>query len=239
MTLHDPESPFLDRLGTHLQRAAEDGPRRDRRRATAVLVAAALVVGLVGGLAVTRPEHAEAFSITVADGVVEVEVHAPITDPSLPVQQLQAVGVRAGFIEEPTPATLVGEITAVSLLEGEPDVRFDGSKVAYFTVRAGDKLTLHIGREAEPGEIYVATEPQPECARWRNRALSEVRGDIESAYESLRWQLFDGRVVTEISEPEAAYFVQDVLPLDATSGLVLVSLVPDALPEHRHCRPIP
>lgn len=246
MTQHHNDSPFLDRLGTHLQRAAETGPQRSTKQiplAIVMVLVVGLAVGVVGSLVRSGPSYAEKLTITIVGEAIEVEVHAPITDLSVPVRQLREVGVAASVVEEPTPDWLVGHIHSLYVIRGEvewdPATVSQGESVNRFTVREGEQLVLYVGRKAEPGETYMSTEPPEDCARWRNRPVSEVRADIEETLGSLRWQLFDGRVVTEISEPEPDQLIQDASPLSSTTGLVLVSLTPDAIPEHAHCAPNP
>lgn len=247
MTPHDKDSPFLDRLGAHLQRAAETGPRRPARQIPLAIVVAILAVGLVAGLfgSLVRsgPGYAQGLTITIGDEAIEVEVHAPITDLSVPLRQLREAGVAVEAVENPTPDWLIGHITSLLVIRGEmewePAAVSEGESVNRFTVREGEQLVIYVGRKAKPGEAYESTEAPAACARWRDRPVSEVRADIETTLGSLRWQLFDGRVVTEISEPEPDHLIQDAFPLSDASGLVLVSLTPDAIPAHAHCAPNP
>ncbi|WP_419919162.1 hypothetical protein [Candidatus Poriferisocius sp.] len=239
MTSDDFNAPFLDRLGAHLQRAAATGMPKRRNPSFAIALVALLAIGLLSAVFFTRQSPAEAIAVTVVGQNVRVEVLSPIADPSLPIRKLRAAGVTATVTEVPVPDGLIGRITAVSTASGNEDVRYDGPNVVLFTVAVGSEVLIEIGREATGDEVFGATESDPACGRWRNKPVSEVMNDIEATIDLIRWQLYDGTRVTEIKNPPQQSLVQDVLPINHRTSIVIVSLTPDALPESPPCQPKP
>ena len=239
MTSGNGDAAFLDRLGAHLERAATEGVPRSRRPLAVVALVTLVAIGTAGVLLLSRQSPAEAMVVTVAGQDVQVELRSPILDPLLPVRELDAVGVTARVVEVPVPDELIGRITAVSSLAGDADVRFDGPMVVFFSVDVGDELVIEIGREATRDESFVGTDSDSVCARWRNRPTDDVLGDIEASIDTVRWQLFDGTVLSEIEVPPPESFVQDVIPIDSSTSIVVLALSPDALPESPSCKPEP
>lgn len=233
-TLND---PFLDRLGAHLGRAASDGPRRDWRPAAAASLVLVALIAIVGTVVVTQQRSAEAISVTVVGQVVEVEIRSPITDLDLPVRKLEEARVSASVVEVPASSELVGRITAVTSTSAASDVRYEGDAVTFFSVLVGDQLTIEVGRPAFGEERFVATDSAAACSRWRNLTVAVTRNEIEASFEEVRWQLFDGSTIADIDNPPESSLVQDLIPADQNSAIVVLSLERDALPASRSCQP--
>jgi len=229
--------PFLDRLGAHLDRAASDGPRANWRPAAAASLVLVALIAIVATVLGTQQRPAEAISVTVVGQVVEVEIRSPITDLDVPVRKLEEAGVAASVVEVPASSELVGRITAITSTSAASDVRFEGDAVTFFSVLVGDQLTIEVGRPASSEERFLATDSAAACSRWRNLTVAATRNEIEASFEQVRWQLFDGSMIADIDIPPESSFVQDLIPSDQSSAIVVLSLERDALPASPSCQP--
>ncbi len=238
--------PFLDRLGRHLQQAAIERvtvSQRQRRRQRSAVVAMSLtgVLALVAATVVILWPHAEparAFTIARADGIVRVEVSNLVTDPEAATAQLQDAGVNATLRAVPVPDELVAHVVSLSVFGGiEVEVTRGNTGVTAFEVDGTGSFVIQYGRPAAEGETYEATQSSLYCAAWRDRRVGDLRSEIESSIETIRWQMFNtsNYRLTEVPQPDANAFVQDVIPLSTQESIIIVSDQQDSLPTTGEC----
>ena len=234
--------PFLDRLGRHLHNAAIERvtvPQRRRSPVKAVSWAAALAIIAVA-LVVLWPqaEPAQAFTITQTNGIVRVEVSNLVTNPDAATAQLERAGLNARLRAVPVPDELVGHVVSLSLDDGvDVEMTRNNKGVTAFEVEGTGFLVIQYGRRAADGETYVATQSSLQCAAWRDQRVADIRTEIESSIEVLRWQMFDtsNLQLTEIPEPDANAFVQDVIPVSAKEAIIIMSNEENSLPTAGEC----
>ena len=109
--------------------------------------------------------------------------------------------------------------------------------VTAFEVEGTGFFVIHYGRPAADGETYLATQSSPYCAAWRGRRVGDLRLEIENSLETIRWQMFntsDYRL-TEVQQPDANAFVQDVVPLSTRESIIIVSDKENSLPTNGEC----
>ena len=238
--------PFLDRLGRHLQEAAVERiavaqPQRQRHRRRVFAVSLTGVLAVVAASLVVlwpRAEPAKAFTISRTDGIVRVEVSNLVTDPEAATAQLQEAGVNATLQAVPVPDELVGHVVSLSVFGGiEVEVTRGNTGITAFEVDGTGSFVIHYGRPAAEGERYDVTQSSLYCAAWRDRRVADLRSEIESLIETIRWQMFNSSDyrLTEVPQPDANAFVQDVIPLSTQESIIIVSDQQDSLPTTGGC----
>lgn len=244
--LNTSDFPFLDRLGRHLQDAAIERvtvSHRQRQRHRLPLLATSLagVLALVATALVVlwpRAEPAHAFTISRTNGTVRVEVSDLVTDPEAATAQLQDAGLNARLRAVPVPDQLVGHVVSLDVHDGaEVEVTRSGRGVTAFEVEGTGFFVISYGRPAADGERYLSTQSSLYCAAWRGQRVGDLRSEIKSFVEIIRWQMFntsDYRL-TDLPEPDANAFVQDVIPLSAQESIIIVSDHKNSLPTTGEC----
>ena len=240
------EFPFLDRLGRHLREAAVERvalaqPQRQRHRRRVLAMSLTGVLALVAATVVVlwpQTEPAHAFTISRTDGIVRVEVSNLLTDPVAAAAQLRDAGVNAALQAVPVPDGLVGYVVSLDIFEGvEVEVTRGSTGITAFEVDGTGSFVIHYGRPAAEGERYEATQSSLYCTAWRDRRVRDLRSKIESSIETIRWQMFNSSDyrLTEVPQPDANAFVQDVIPLSTQESIVIVSDQQDSLPTTGGC----
>ena len=242
--LNTSDFPFLDRLGRHLQDAAIERvtvPPRQRHRLPALAVSLAGVLAVIAASLVVlwpRAEPAHAFTISRTDGTVRVEVSNLVTDPEAATAQLQDAGLNARLRAIPVPDDLVGYVVSLDIHGGlEVEVTRRSRGVTAFEVTGTGFFVINYGRHAAAGETYGASQSSHYCAAWRDQRVGDLRSEIENSIETIRWQMFntsDYRL-TEVPQPDADAFVQDVIPLSARASIIIVSDQQNSLPTNGEC----
>ena len=234
--------PFVDRLGRHLQNAAIErsaAPKRNRSPVPAMALAGALAI-LAVALVILWPqaESAQAFTITETNGIVRVEVSTLVTDPDAATAQLQDAGLNATLQAVPVPENLVGYVVSLGLADGvEVEIARDSNGVTAFEVAGTGSFVVQYGRRTTDGETYVATQSSLYCAAWRDQRVGDILTEIESSIEVLRWQMVDASTLqlTELGEPTANAFVQDVIPISARESIIIMSDEANSFPTTGEC----
>ena len=221
------------------------GNRSEARRwpLPALVGAVSEVVGLATllGISVARQSSAEALRVIIEGDLVEVEVQGPIKDPEAARDQLAEAGVQAHLMDVPTPDELVGQAVMVSSAGNDARIAFADDRVTVFLVPVGGEITVWYGRAAQSGEMFAATTSSPLCALWHNQRVSEIAGDAEAEFESLRWQAlaqWEGVEiggVREVSRPFPDWFIHDVVPIGPTEAIVTIVPERDSLLADRGC----
>ena len=239
------EIPFLDRLGRHLHDAAikrSAAPRRHRSPLPAMSLAGVLaVVAVILVILWPRAESAQAFTITQTNGTVRVEVSNIVTNPDAATAQLRDAGLDATLQAVPVPAELVGRVVSLSLQDdAEVEMTRNSKGITTFEVLKTGLIIVEYGRRAADGETYVATQSSPYCAVWRDQRVGDIRFEIENSHETIRWQMFNtsDNKLTEIQQPDANAFVQDVIPLSAQEAFIIMSDKENSSQPPGNARPI-
>ncbi len=240
------EIPFLDRLGRHLHDAAIERatvPQRQRQRQRSPVLAMSMA-GVLAVVAATlvilwpRAEPAHAFTITRTNGTVRVEVSNLVTNPDAATAQLQDAGLNARLRAVPVPEGLVGYVVSLEVHDDfEVEWTRENGGITAFEVEGTGFFVVNYGRPAADGETYLATQSSPYCAAWRGRRVGDLRLEIENSLETIRWQMFntsDYRL-TEVQQPDANAFVQDVVPLSTRESIIIVSDKENSLPTNGEC----
>ena len=238
------EIPFLDRLGRHLHDAAIERatvPQRQRQRSPVLAMSLAGVLAVIAATLVIlwpRAEPAQAFTITRTNGTVRVEVSNLVTNPDAAKAQLQDAGLNASLRAVPVPDGLVGYVVSLEVHgDFEVEVTRENGGVTAFEVEGTGFFVIEYGRPAADGETYVATQSSPYCAAWRGQRVGDLHLEIENSLETIRWQMFntsDYRL-TEVQQPDADAFVQDVVPLSTRESIIIVSDKENSLPTNGAC----
>ncbi len=238
------EFPFLDRLGRHLHDAAIERstvPRRQGHRSPALAMSLAGVLAVVAATLVIlwpRAEPAQAFTITQTNGTVRVEVSNLVTDPDAATAQLQDAGLDASLRAVPVPDGLVGYVVSLDVYDDlEVEMTRNNRGVTAFEVEGTGFFVVEYGRYAEDGETYVATQSSLHCAAWRGRHVGDMRIEIENSLGTIRWQMFNtsDNQLTEVQQPDANAFIQDVVPLSTRESIIIVSDQENSLPTNGGC----
>ncbi len=199
---------FLAELRTEVLDAAERADRATAPRRRAPLgrlaAAAAVVLAVVMGVVVTRPDPAAAgVEITRSGGDLVVRLTDLESRPEEIEEAADQAGLDLTIVDEPVGPSLVGKFLGSSgtelpellrVVEGDPASGFTGFRIpADFT----GSLTLRLGRAARDGEEWAALSDAAakgevlECQQLVGATLDEVVEAVSATGSALRVMLLD------------------------------------------------
>lgn len=206
-------------------------PKSQRRRVERLLLVAASIVALVGGLTVgldADPASADVFELTTTETEVIVSVAGLVDDPASAAAELREAGLDVRMVGRPVPPSLVGAVTATSSEFGPLDAENDGTRIIAFRIPRSETgaISVEYGRPAVEDESYVATEPVPDCEDFAGQRPSEVRAAVSERYgPKIVWQVLGTAVQTDVPLADLPRDgrVLMVLPIDPSTVLVAVA----------------
>lgn len=199
---------FLAELRTEVLDAAErtSSPEAPRRVAPLgrLAAAAAIVLAVVMGVVVTRPDTAAAgVEITRSGSDLVVR----LTDLESRPEEIEEAAAEAGLdltiVDEPVGPSLVGRFIGSSgselpevlrVVEGDPSSGFTGFRIP---ADFDGSLTLRLGRTARDGEEWAALSDAAakgevlECQQLVGATLDEVATAVSATGAELRVMLLD------------------------------------------------
>lgn len=230
------------------QATAPVGVQRVPALAIRVAAVAAVAALLSIGFVLVRPSEAlaDVFEITRRDNEVILEVVDLVEDPDSIIQQLSSdLDLEARVEAVPVPDQMIGEIIAVGSLGSlEPTIEesADGTvSTIRLPVDGGGPLIFEYGREANVDEEYAATRPDPSCADFVGRTVSDARADLLDAAGTVQFESVnsDGSVTEELNinnvDPNAivvqTFFTSsDTLFVDVSFGAIEFTPHPNCVP---------
>ena len=223
-------SDFEQQLGRELKaagyrrlqaRSSSLQVRRWRPVALTAAVAAATLVAVLA-LAGLRPSEATAhpFKVVYLEDEIRLEVIDVVEDPHSAEQELQdELGVDVEFVALAAPPELVDQVVSVSGT-GTTNVRpvfgDDGRAERFVLPREIDgQLSIHYGRQAQPGEDYDVTITSPVCHELWAQAPRQAAARLAELSDNIRYNTVDSDYKHE----------SDVTPDDFDPGYRLVDIM--------------
>lgn len=223
-------SDFERQLGRELRAAgyrrlqARSPDLQIRRWRPVALTAAVAAMTLVAVLAFAglRPPAATAhpFKVVYLEDEIRLDVIDVVEDPRSAEQELQdELGVDVAFVALPAPPELVDQVVSVSstgTTDVQPVFGDDGRAERFVLPREIDgRLSIHYGRQAQPGEDYDVTITSPVCHELWAQAPRQAAARLSELSDSIRYNTVDSDYKHE----------PDVTPDDIDPGYRLVDIM--------------
>lgn len=241
-------SDFERQLGQELRSAgyrrlqARSSNLQDRRWRPAALTAAVAAATLVAVLALAglRAPAATAhpFKVVYLDNEIRLEVIDVVEDPRPAEQELQdELGVEVEFVAQPAPPELVDQVVAVSstgTTNVQPVFGDDGRAESFVLPPEIDgQLSIHYGRQAQPGEDYAATITSPVCHELWAQTPRQAAARLAELSDNIRYNTVDPdyRHQTDVTphDIDPSYRLVDIMFMSQDQLLVVYAAHLDAL----------
>ena len=195
----------------------------------------ARVLGLSGDPRATN--LGEEASRTRAPGIVLGAVGG-LEDPRSAERELQdELGVDVEFVARPAPPELVDQVVSVSstgTTNAQPVFGDDGRAERFVLPREIDgQLSIHYGRQAQPGEDYDVTITSPVCHELWAQAPRQTAARLAELSDNIRYNTVDSdyRHHTDVTpdDVDPGYRLVDIMFLSQDELLVVYAAHLDAL----------
>lgn len=239
-------SDFERQLGQELRAAgyrrlqARGSDLQVRRWRPAALTAAVAAATLVAVLAFAglRPPAATAhpFKIVYLEDEIRLDVIDVVDDPRSAERELQdELGVEVEYVALSAPPELVDQIVSVSstgTTNVQPVFGDDGRAERFVLPREIDgQLSIHYGRQAQPGEGYDVTITSPVCHELWAQTPRQAR--LAELSDNIRYDTVDSdyRHESDVKpdDIDPGYRLVDVMFLSQDQLLVVYAAHLDAL----------
>lgn len=221
--------------------ATRRADERRRRRAwkrklvsAGVVCAVAIAVTGVGIALNADVASARVFVVTEEGDSIVVSVEGAIDNPDQATRELQEYGIDAKMIARPAPPSLEGRLVGGFSRSGTMDLESDGTRVVRFRIPKSHngEIGLEYGRKAQPDELYLASEPPPDCDEFSGLPLTDRRtAEIRSRYgPHVVWQEVGESVQTGVLEEEIAPNAIIVTILPWSSDTVMLGVTDGSQP---------
>lgn len=183
--------------------------------ATATLVAVLAFAGLRPPAATAHP-----FKVVYLEDEIRLDVIDVVEDPRSAEQELQdELGVDVEFVALPAPPELVDQVVSVSstgTTDVQPVFGDDGRAERFVLPREIDgRLSIHYGRQAQPGEDYDVTITSPVCHELWAQTPQQAAARLAELSDNIRYTTVDSDYRHE----------SDVTPDDIDPGYRLVDIM--------------
>ena len=241
-------SDFEQQLGRELRAAgyrrlqARSSDLQDRRWRPVALTAAVAAATLVAVIAFAglRPPAATAhpFKVVYLEDEIRLDVIDVVEDPRSAEQELQdELDVEVEFVARPAPAELVDQVVFVSstgTTNVQPVFGDDGRAERFVLPREIDgQLSIHYGRQAQPGEDYDATITSPVCHELWAQTPRQAAARLAQLSDNIRYNTVDTdyRHESDVTpdDVDPSYRLVDIMFLSQDQLLVIYAAHLDAL----------